>query len=177
MVISKVNQLYTIGHSNRTIEQFIDLLTIYGIKQVIDIRTIPKSRFNPQFNQDSLEKSLKDAGISYFQMEKLGGLRHSKSDSVNLGWENLSFRGFADYMQTHEFLEAIEQLKNIAVRKETAIMCAEALPWRCHRSLVADALTKQKWKVFHIMSKKTASLHKLTPFLHIKKGIIIYPKF
>ena len=176
MAVSKINRLLTVGHSTHTIEQFIDLLNAHKIEQVIDIRTIPKSRFNPQFNQDALAKSLKGAKIGYKHMKNLGGLRHAKADSQNLGWDNLSFRGFADYMQTGEFIEAIEQLKRIAVKKNTAIMCAEAVPWRCHRSLVADILTKQKWKVFHIMSKNTASLHKLTAFLRVRNGIIIYPK-
>ena len=167
--------VYTIGHSNRSFEEFKGLLNAHGIEQLIDIRTIPKSRHNPQFNKEVLAKKLRSAGIGYRHMKNLGGLRHAKADSVNLGWQNASFRGFADYMQTPEFRQAIEQLKKIVGKKRTAVMCAEALPWRCHRSLVADALTKQKLKVYHIMSRKTVSLHKLTSFLKIKKGMLVYP--
>ncbi|MDD4183347.1 MAG: DUF488 domain-containing protein [Candidatus Omnitrophica bacterium] len=176
MKTGKSNSLFTIGHSTHTTEQFISLLKAHGIKQLIDIRTIPKSRHNPQFNKDELAKSIRNSGIGYRHMKNLGGLRRSKADSINLGWINLSFRGFADYMATEEFTQALNSLANLAKNKRAAIMCAEALPWRCHRSLVADALTKKKWKVFHIMSRKTASLHKVTPFLRIKKGRITYPQ-
>lgn len=168
--------LYSIGHSNRTLEQFISLLKAHAIKQVVDVRTVPKSRHNPQFNKENLAKSLRNTKIGYRHMKKLGGLRHTKADSQNLGWENLSFRGFADYMETAAFAEAIEQLKSVASRKKTAIMCAEAVPWRCHRSLIADMLTKDHWKVFDIMSLKTAKRHKLTAFLRIRKGKIVYPQ-
>ncbi|MDD5584087.1 MAG: DUF488 domain-containing protein [Candidatus Omnitrophica bacterium] len=171
-----VYKLYSIGHSNRTIKQFIDLLKAYAIKQVVDVRTIPKSRHNPQFNKADLAKTLRNTKIDYRHMKKLGGLRHAKADSQNLGWENLSFRGFADYMNTKEFNKAIEKLKSIGKKKRTAIMCAEAVPWRCHRSLIADVLTKDHWKIFDIMSLKTAKLHKLTSFLRIRKGKIVYPQ-
>jgi uncharacterized protein (DUF488 family) len=174
MVTKQGNKLFTIGHSTRTSEEFIALLKAHEIEQLVDIRTIPKSRFNPQFNQETLAQTLKDAGITYRHMKELGGLRHVRKDSPNLGWKNLSFRGFADYMQTPEFSEALESLEEIAGEKRTAIMCAEAVPWRCHRSLVADAMTKSKWKVFHISSRKTASLHKLTPFLKAQKGKLLY---
>lgn len=168
--------LYTIGHSIRTIEQFLGLLKAHKIKQVVDIRTIPHSRFNPQFNKDTVARKLRNSGIGYRHMKVLGGLRHAKAGSVNLGWHNASFRGFADYMQTAEFRQGVKQLKKIAAKKMTAIMCAEAVPFRCHRSLVADALTKEKWRVFHITSLKTAMLHKLTPFLRVRKEKIIYPE-
>lgn len=167
--------IYTIGHSTRSIEQFITLLKAWEIKRLVDIRTIAKSRFNPQFNEDALKNSLKKSGIAYLHMKGLGGLRHAHKDSPNTGWQNASFRGYADYMQTDEFTQALEKLKVLAAKKTTAIMCAEALFWRCHRSLVADALTKAKWKVFHIQSNKTASPHKLTPFLRVKKGKFVYP--
>jgi uncharacterized protein (DUF488 family) len=173
---SHANTLYSVGHSNRTIEQFIALLMAHGIQQVIDIRTIPKSRHNPQFNKESLPKSLKKAHIFYTHLKELGGLRHPQKDSINTGWENLSFRGFADYMATPEFKTGLDYLKTIAVSVKTAMMCAEAVPWRCHRSLIADALTKQKWQVFHIQSKKTAPLHEITPFLKISNGNLVYPK-
>ncbi len=169
-------RLYTIGHSNREIGQFTDLLKAHKIKKVVDIRTIPKSRHNPQFNQDKLRKSLQKIHIHYEHIKALGGFRHAKKDSVNLGWRNVSFRRFADYMQTQEFLRGLNQLKRIALKKNTAIMCAEAVPWRCHRSLVADALVKQKWQVLHIQSRKTASPHRLTSFLRMRAGKLTYPK-
>lgn len=168
--------MYTIGHSNKPLAQFIGLLKAHGIKQVVDVRTIPKSRHNPQFNKFDLAKSLRNTGIGYRHMKAFGGLRHARKDSANLGWENLSFRGFADYMQTPEFLKAISRLGAIALKKRTAIMCAEAVPWRCHRSLISDALTKGHWKVLHIMSVKTAKQHKLTSFLSMRKGMILYPR-
>lgn len=166
--------IYTIGHSSRSIEEFIELLKAHEIKKVIDIRTIPKSRHNPQFNQEELKASLKKAKIGYRHLKELGGLRHARKDSINTGWENASFRGFADYMQTEEFWKGLAKLEKIAESKKYAIMCAEAVPWRCHRSLVADALTSHNWKVFHIQSKKTAKKHKRTSFLKIRKKVLVY---
>lgn len=151
------------------------MLKAYGVREIVDIRSIPKSRHNPQFNEDSLKGSLKTERILYKHLKKLGGLRHAKKDSVNLGWNNSSFRGFADYMATQEFSAGLEKLAEISNKKITAIMCAEAVPWRCHRSLVADALVKKGWLVRNIMSVKTAERHKLTPFLKIKKGQLVYP--
>lgn len=167
--------IFTIGHSTQTIEKFIAVIKAHGIKKVVDIRTIPKSRHNPQFNKDKLKESLAKEKIKYKHLKMLGGLRRTKKDSINLGWKNASFRGFAGYMQTQEFKQGMESLKKIAKKQTTAIMCAEALPWRCHRSLIADALVVQNWPVFHIQSSKTARKHKLTPFLKIKKGKLIYP--
>lgn len=173
----KINNkiIYTVGHSNRPLGQFLELLKAHDIEKVADVRTIPKSRHNPQFNQDKLRASLKKAGIGYEHLKELGGLRHAQKNSINLGWRNASFRGFADYMQTAEFKNGLTQLEKIALKNKTAIMCAEAVPWRCHRSLIADALTKQKWQVLHIQSKKMASFHKTTPFLKMHAGKIIYP--
>lgn len=170
------NSIFTIGHSTRSIEEFISLLKAHQIETVIDIRSIPKSRHCPQFNQEALKRSLKNAQIGYRHRKDLGGLRHTTKDSINTGWINSSFRGYADYMQTPKFEAALGKLETIAEKKRCALLCAEAVPWRCHRSLVADALTARKWKVFHIQSKKTAKLHKLTPFLKIKKGKLIYPR-
>ena len=133
------------------------------------------SRHNPQFNTDILKKSLQQVHIKYKHFKKLGGLRHSKKDSINLGWRNVSFRGFADYMATPEFSEGLEALIEIACVKATAIMCAEAVPWRCHRSLIADALIKKKRNVRDIMSRTSATKHRLTPFLKVKKGQLVYP--
>jgi uncharacterized protein (DUF488 family) len=167
--------LFTIGHSTRSIEDLVALLKQYGIKEVVDIRTIPMSRHNPQFNEDALKRSLRRARIRYRHLKKLGGLRHAKKDSTNLGWHNASFRGFADYMATQEFAEGLTDLMNIAGKRKTAIMCAEAVPWRCHRSLIGDALIKKGWIVWNIMSRTSATRHRLTPFLRIRKGKLVYP--
>ncbi len=175
MVVKSRPAVYTIGHSNRRIEDFLALLQAHGVKKVVDVRTIPKSRHNPQFNQDELKKSLARAGIAYRHLKNLGGLRHALPDSVNTGWRNLSFRGFADYMQTEEFDFGIELLEGIARKQPTAIMCAEGNPWRCHRSLIADALTKRKWQVLEISSRRTARLHRLTSFLRVRRGRLVYP--
>jgi uncharacterized protein (DUF488 family) len=168
--------IYTIGHSTRTIEQFIELLRAHGIEEVVDVRTIPKSRHNPQFGAEELAVSLQQAGIAYKHLAKLGGLRHASKDSVNLGWRNTSFRGFADYMATSEFRTGLDELQALAEKKTVTIMCAEAVPWRCHRSLIADALVVQGWQVLHIQSRKTASPHQLTTFLKVQDGKLTYPE-
>ena len=169
------NQIFAIGYSTHSIEAFIDLLHANDIKMVIDIRTIPKSHHCPQYNKEDIKEFLKTAKINYRHMKELGGLRHASKDSINTGWVNASFRGFADYMQTSEFEAALEKLEKLAQKKRCALMCAEGIPWRCHRSLIADALTLKKWKVFHIQSKKTIKLHKRTSFLKVKNGQITYP--
>jgi len=170
-----MHTIYTVGHSTRTIEQLIELLRAHGIEELVDVRTVPRSRHNPQFGKEELAASLQHAGIVYTHLGKLGGLRYATKDSVNLGWQNTSFRGFADYMATPEFQAGLEELKALAEEKTVTIMCAEAVPWRCHRSLIADALTIQGWQVLHIQSRKTASPHKLTPFLKVQDGKITYP--
>ena len=171
-----MKQLFTIGHSTRTIEYFVSLLKAHGVEELVDVRTIPKSRHNPQFGRENLRNSLRGKGIGYRWLGKeLGGLRRAKKDSENTGWENLSFRGFADYMGSAEFEGGLKKLQAIASKKNTAIMCAEAVPWRCHRSLIGDAMTKKGWKVRDISSRKTAHLHTLTPFLRIRKEKITYP--
>lgn len=167
--MQKQGLMFTIGHSTRSLEEFIGLLKEHEIELLIDVRTIPKSRHNPQFNQETLEKS-----FPYRHLEKLGGLRHTTKDSKNLGWRNLSFRGFADYMQTPAFEEGIEELELLAKKYKSAIMCAEAVPWRCHRSLIADALTLRKWEVIHIIYEKSVKRHELTSFLHVKNGMMFY---
>ena len=168
------HQIYAIGYSTRPISDFIDLLKSHAIQMVIDVRTIPKSRHQPDYNQEDLKKALKIAKIGYRHLKVLGGLRRAKKDSVNTGWINPSFRGFADYMQTQDFQMGLEKLENIAQKKRCVLMCAEGNPWRCHRSLIADALTLRKWEVFHVQSKKTTKSHTLTSFLHVKKGQLIY---
>jgi len=168
--------IFTVGHSTRALGEFVEILCAHGVKGIVDIRSIPRSRHNPQFNADVLEQSLQENRMSYRHIRELGGLRHARKDSLNLGWRNTSFRGFADYMATAEFSEGLEMLMTVASTKETAIMCAEAVPWRCHRSLIADALTKKGWIVRDIMSGTVAGRHLLTPFLKIRKGQLIYPK-
>jgi len=165
----------TIGHSTRTIETFIELLKLNGVKRLVDVRTIPRSRHNPQFNRDALPDTLRPAGIHYTHMEDLGGLRHARPDSPNTGWHNTSFRGFADYMQTPEFAAGLETLIQAAGLEQTVIMCAEAVPWRCHRSLIADALTASGCPVEHIMSASKTQPHSLTPFAKVEGRHITYP--
>lgn len=168
-------QIFTVGHSTRPIEDFVALLAAHGVEQLIDIRTIPRSRTNPQFNRDTLPQTLQRAGIAYEHMPELGGLRHARPDSPNTGWRNASFRGYADYMQTTEFAAAIAHLIEMGQGKQTAIMCAEAVPWRCHRSLVADALTARGVPVEDIMSAARRSPHKLTPFARVEGTRVWYP--
>ena len=165
----------TIGHSTRPLETFIHLLQIYGAKQIIDVRTVPRSRHNPQFNRDTLPGSLKAVGIGYLHMPGLGGLRRPKPDSINLGWRNASFRGFADYMRTSEFENYLGELAMLAQRKSSALMCAEALPWRCHRSLISDALAIRGIKVAHILSATHLQPHRITPFARWDGEYLIYP--
>ena len=171
-----MHTIYTIGHSTRTIEQFIELLKAHDIEELVDVRTIPKSRHNPQFGAEELAASLQRAGIDYKHLARLGGLRHASKDSVNLGWQNTSFRGFADYMATLEFRTGLDELKALAEKKTIVIMCAESVPWRCHRSLIADALAVQGWQVLHIQSRKTASPHEPTTFLKVQDGKLTYPE-
>ena len=167
--------VFTIGHSTRPISEFLDLLRSNGIAQLLDIRAIPKSRRNPQFNSDALAASLRAAHIRYVHMKELGGLRHARKDSINLGWRNASFRGYADYMQTEEFAAALAHAIALAEERPTALMCAEAVPWRCHRSLVADALVVRGIRVLEIISAAAPKEHALTPFAHIKGTQITYP--
>jgi uncharacterized protein (DUF488 family) len=167
--------LWTIGHSTKPIDEFLALLKAHGIQQLIDVRTIPRSRHNPQYNNEALSKSLRDEDMSYKHMPKLGGLRKPKKDSINTGWRNESFRGYADYMQTDEFRKALDELMAEGRLQLTAIMCAEAVPWRCHRSLIADALTIRGWDVRHIMSETKADRHKLASFAAVENGELRYP--
>ncbi|HZM03332.1 MAG TPA: DUF488 domain-containing protein [Candidatus Saccharimonadales bacterium] len=165
----------TIGHSTRTIDEFIGLLQAHAASQVVDVRTIPRSRHNPQFNKDSLPGSLKKVGLGYVHMPGLGGLRHAKHDSINMGWRNASFRGYADYMQTPEFAQALEELIKLAKQRRIVIMCAEAVPWRCHRSLIADALLVRGIRAEDITSPTRCTLHTLTPFATVRGTTITYP--
>ncbi len=171
-------QIFTIGHSTHPIEEFVALLNAHGVKMVVDVRTVPKSRHNPQFMTDALAASLPENGISYQRLEALGGLRHTREGSetgVNGAWRNASFRGYADYMQTDEFAAGIEELMTTAAGSPTAIMCAEAVPWRCHRSLIGDALLVRGYEVLDIMSEKSAKPHTLTSFAKASGTTITYP--
>ncbi len=165
----------TIGHSTRTLDEFIHLLQAHGAKCVVDVRTVPRSRHNPQFNKDSLPEELKKAGLGYVHLPGLGGLRHAKLNSLNAGWRNASFRGYADFMQTPEFARSLDELIQLANHERVVLMCAEAVPWRCHRSLIADALLVRGIRTEDIMSPIRCELHTLTPFAKVQGTTIIYP--
>ena len=166
---------FTVGHSTRPIEEFIGLLAIANISCLVDVRTLPRSRTNPQFNKETLPASLAAAEISYVHMPELGGLRKPRKDSPNGGWRNSSFRGYADYMQTAEFARAIERLLKLVERDRIALMCAEAVPWRCHRSMIADALSIRGVHVEEIVSRTKHQVHKLTSFAKLDGTTITYP--
>lgn len=167
--------LWTIGHSNRPLEQLVAMLRAHGIEVLVDVRTVPRSRYNPQFNRETLPAELAPAGIEYRHMPGLGGLRHPRKDSTNTGWRNDSFRGYADYMQTAEFEANLEALLQLAEERRVAIMCAEAVPWRCHRSLISDAVTARGGEVRHIMSAERADPHRMTSFARVDAGRVTYP--
>jgi uncharacterized protein (DUF488 family) len=169
--------MLTVGHSTRSIEEFLELLRAHGATIVADVRTVPKSRHNPQFNRDALPASLAKAGFAYVAMPGLGGLRHPGKDSINTAWRNAGFRGYADYMQTPEFARHLAELMELERSGQTVVlMCAEALPWRCHRSLIADALTVRGVPVEHIMSATKRNRHALTPFARVEGERVWYPE-
>ena len=167
--------IFTVGHSTLPIERFIASLRAYGIECLADIRTVPRSRHNPQFNDTALASTLTAEDVEYVPMQSLGGLRHARKDSTNTGWRNPSFRGYADYMQTEPFQDALQTLIQMSRQKRVAIMCAEAVPWRCHRSLVADALSARAVPVIEILSETSYRTHKLTPFAHVEGMQVTYP--
>lgn len=167
--------VYTVGHSTRSLNDFTALLKQYGIELLADVRTIPRSRHNPQFNGDTLQVFLPAQEISYRHLKELGGLRHSRADSPNTGWRNASFRGFADYMQTPVFEAAIMNLLQLATQRTVALMCAEAVPWRCHRSLIADALVVRGIDVTDIFDRNHARPHTLNSLARVTGSTIIYP--
>jgi uncharacterized protein (DUF488 family) len=168
--------IYTIGHSTRTLETFEELLEDFGVALLIDIRTVPRSRHVPHFNSGKLARALARKDIEYRHLKSLGGLRKPAKESINLGWRNLSFRGYADYMQSEDFQAGLAELESLAAKKKSAIMCAEAVPWRCHRSLVADALTVRGWQVRHILSTASQQIHQLTPFAAVDGEVVTYPQ-
>jgi uncharacterized protein (DUF488 family) len=167
--------IHTIGHSTRSLDELVKTLQAYRIQKLIDIRTVPRSAWNPQFNRESLPSALKAAGIEYSHMGALGGLRKARRDSINTAWKNLRFRGYADYMQTAEFAAGIDALLDTARTEAVCIMCAEAVPWRCHRNLVADALFARGIEALHILSVDKAQPHKLTSFAHVEGDRVLYP--
>jgi uncharacterized protein (DUF488 family) len=165
----------TVGHSTHALDEFIRLLQAHAVSRVVDVRTVPRSWHNPQFNKASLPRALKKAGLGYTHIPGLGGLRHAKRDSVNLGWRNASFRGYADYMQTPEFERSLEELIRLANQDRIALMCAEAVPWRCHRSLIADALLVRGIRTEDILSPARRQVHTLTRFAKVRGTTITYP--
>ena len=167
--------ILTIGHSTRSIAEFVRLLAAHRVQRLIDVRTIPRSRHNPQFNRSDLSPALRRAGIHYRHMPGLGGLRHARRDSTNTGWRNNSFRGYADYMQTAPFRKSLERVVERAKREQIVLMCAEAVPWRCHRSLIADALLARDIPASEITSGVRARPHVLTPFAQVRGTEVTYP--
>ncbi|MCG3140639.1 MAG: hypothetical protein HDKAJFGB_01716 [Anaerolineae bacterium] len=170
-----MNEIFAIGHSTRPFDAFVKLLHAHDIQILADIRTVPKSLHNPQYAQANLAPALARENIRYAHLQRLGGLRKAKPDSINLGWENASFRGYADYMQTPEFEQGLDELIALAQEGRVAMMCAEGNPFRCHRQLVADALTARGIPVYHIVSRKTARLHELNPRAAVANQRVTYP--
>ncbi len=166
--------ILTVGHSTHTLDEFVSLIHAHGATCVADVRTVPRSRHNPQFNRDDLAVSLKNAGLGYVHLPGLGGLRHAKRDSPNAGWRNASFRGYADYMQTPAFAESLKELIQLAAQAQIVVMCAEAVPWRCHRTLIADALLVRGFRTEHILSATHRQVHTLTPFAKVCGVAITY---
>lgn len=172
----KKKHLYTIGHSTRSLKEFLDILTAYGINLLVDIRHFPGSRKFPHFGQKRLQAALKRRSIKYLHLESLGGRRRPDPESeLNQGWRNVNFRGYADYMRTKEFREGLKELMEKAKSQKTVIMCAEAVPWRCHRSLVGDVLLVKGFEVEDIFSSTSVRPHKLTPFAQVHRGRVTYP--
>ena len=169
-------EVFAVGHSTRTASELIELLRAHGVRTLVDVRTVPRSRTNPQFNLDTFGATLGKEGIAHVHLAALGGLRKARKDSPNAGWRNLSLRGYADYMQTPEFAAGLEELRRLARRQgPVAIMCAEALRWRCHRSLIADALFARGVVVQHIESLKRTTPHQPTPFARYRGLAVTYP--
>jgi len=171
------NQLWTVGHSTLPLEELLALLEGPGIQQLCDVRAVPRSRRHPQFSANSLALSLPDRGIAYRHLARLGGWRHARADSPNTAWRNAAFRGYADYALSDEFADVLRELCDLAIDRPTAIMCAEALWWRCHRRLIADRLLAAGWEVCHIDSHGRSSRHELPDFAVVRPdGSVIYPQ-
>lgn len=165
----------TIGHSTRTMEEFLALLRAHGVTSLADVRTVPRSRRHPHFSREVLAEALPANGIAYHHFPELGGLRRPRADSQNGGWQHPAFRGYADHMQSREFREALERLLDVAQKFFTAVMCAESKWWQCHRRLIADALLARGVEVRHIMSTREAPPHELTPFARVTGTDVVYP--
>jgi uncharacterized protein (DUF488 family) len=167
--------VFTIGHSTRPIDEFLAMLRAHGVRRLVDVRTVPRSGHNPQFNGDELSRALHNSRLHYRHMPALGGLRRPRRDSVNTAWRNESFRGYADYMQTSEFQQALELLIELGRQEPTAIMCAEAVPWRCHRSLIGDALLVRGIEVLEIASATRATPLRLHDWAQVEGHALTYP--
>jgi uncharacterized protein (DUF488 family) len=167
--------VHTVGHSTRSLDELVELLRSFDVSVLVDIRTIPRSRHNPQFNEDSLRAALRRRRFRYVHLPRLGGLRRARKDSPNTGWRNASFRGFADYMATADFEAGLVELREAVEMGRVALMCAEAVPWRCHRSLVADALAVRGAHVEHITGTARSFPHRLTAFARVRGERITYP--
>lgn len=175
-ILIVMTQVHTIGHSTHALAEFIEILQTYDISALVDVRTLPGSRRWPHFNQENLAKSLPAAGIKYQYIKKLGGLRSPNKQSLNAGWHNSSFRGYADYMQTDGFLAGLEELLQVVAEQSVCIMCAEVLPWRCHRRMIGDALLVRGYEVIDIFSLTKAVPEKLTDFAQVQGEKITYPE-
>lgn len=177
--MSNPNELvvYTIGHSTLSLDEFIDILNSFKINLVVDVRTVPHSKHNPKFNRNSLSETLKTKGIKYILLPELGGLRRPRENSVNLALKNKSFQGYADFMQTKEFSENLLKLIALTRENQLVIMCAEAVPWRCHRTLLSDALSIRKFKVKHILNENNYINHEINPLVQIEGTKISYTLF
>ncbi len=173
--LARKRPVLTVGHSTRKLEEFVNLLRAHEIGQLIDVRKMPGSTAHPHFNEDVLADALDKAGIGYVHMPALGGLRRPVADSPNGGWRNRSFQGYADYMQTEDFEEGLQSVLNMAADRRVALMCAEAVPWRCHRSLIADALVAHGVPVEHILSPTRRQRHTLRPFARVRRQRVTYP--
>ena len=167
--------IYTLGHSTRSFEQLVTILRIFDIRAVADVRLIPRSRRYPHFNDHFLSEHLPPHGIAYLPFKSLGGRRRPRKDSPNTGWRNESFRGYADFTLTEAFDRALNELMDAARERSSATMCAEAVPWRCHRSLISDALLVRGWNVMDVMDEGKSSPHKLTKFARVEGTRITYP--
>lgn len=168
-------RVLTIGHSTRPLEELVAMLRAFDVGTLVDIRTVPRSRRNPQFEGETLARALRARHLRYVHLPELGGLRRARADSPNAGWRNASFRGFADHMLTEEFEQGLAELRELAGERQVALMCAEAVPWRCHRSLVADALVTRGAEVEHVMTAERASPHRITPFARVEGARVTYP--
>ena len=174
MTITSHTTILTIGHSTRILDEFVQLLEVYGVTLVVDVRTVPRSRHNPQFNKETLPDTLKHFGVRYIHMPEIGGLRRPKHNSVNTAWKNGGFRGYADYMHTQEFTDSLLKIVALARENRLVLMCSEALPWRCHRNLISDALVVRHIRVEHIISKDSVITHELNSLAQVEGTKITY---